>query len=182
MISLDSYETKGAPLTASCFTTTNSSFPLTRLGEDIISTLTFGVFRKHPLRRRGKGAFLFFHCYVRDLLKLSHSSSKNLSQFCRKHDRLTNFHISGFLACDLEIKSNCSENSIWVNFWHPKKNVCHSGRKNDKFFLTKGWFFMVMNSMVEYVKNDMKQTKAGVMKYDTNPKQCPIFCWEIPQN
>ena len=41
---------------------------------------------------------------------------------------------------------------------------------------------MVMNPVVECVKNDMKQTKAGVMKYDTNPKQCPIFCWEIPQS
>ena len=42
---------------------------------------------------------------------------------------------------------------------------------------------MVMNLMVEYVKkNDMKQTKAGVRKFDTNPKQCLIFYWEIPQN
>ena len=66
MISLDSYETKGAPLTASCFTTTNSSFPLHTLAKTSSAPWPLASKKKKTsaATEGGKGGIPFFHCYV----------------------------------------------------------------------------------------------------------------------
>ena len=175
IMSLDSYETKGAPLTASCFTTTNSSFPLHTLAKTSSAPWPLAS-KKTSAATEGKGGHSFLDCYVRDLLKLSHARNPEMS-------RLVNCHV--FCKIDLDfwrmnvmLKSNQIAQKIqfeWIFGIQNTKIVCHSGRKNDKNLVTKGWFFMVMNPMVEYVKKRHETNKSLGNEIWHQPKTMPYF-------